>query len=52
MDAMDAGVMHVIPWMWALPEWVALGSLLTELGEVKTCLNVWRRSKKSKWRSQ
>ena len=37
--AMDAGVVWVILWMWAFPECVALGSLSTELGEVKICLN-------------
>jgi len=35
MYAIDARVVRVIPWMRALPERVALGSLSTELGEVK-----------------
>jgi hypothetical protein len=38
MYAMEAGVTWVIPWMQALPDWVALGSFSTELGDVKICL--------------
>jgi hypothetical protein len=36
--AIEGGVTLVIPWMRALPDRVALGSLSTELGEVNTCL--------------
>jgi hypothetical protein len=35
---MDAGVTEVIPWIRAFPERVALVTLSTELGDVKTCL--------------
>ena len=38
MYAMDAAVTFVIPCRQALPEQVALASLSTELGDVKTCL--------------
>jgi hypothetical protein len=39
--AIDALVVHFIPWMRAFPERVALGSLSTELGELKICLKAW-----------
>ena len=39
MYAIEARLVHVIPWMRALPDLVALGSLSTELGDVNTCLN-------------
>jgi hypothetical protein len=42
MYAIDAAVTCLIPWMRALPERVAFGSLSTELGDVNTCLNAWR----------
>jgi hypothetical protein len=38
MYAMEAMVTQFMPWRRALPDRVALGSLSTELGEVKTCL--------------
>jgi len=41
MYAIDARVTWVIPWMRALPERVAFGSLSTELGDVKICLNAY-----------
>ena len=38
MYAIEADVTWVIPWMHALPDLVALGSLSTELGDVNMCL--------------
>lgn len=38
MYAIDAGVTEVMPWIRALPDRVALATLSTELGDVKTCL--------------
>ena len=38
MYAIEAGVTRVIPWSRAFPDRVALNSLPTELGDVKTCL--------------
>ena len=38
MYAIAPGVVRVIPWIRALPERVALGSLSTELGDVKIYL--------------
>jgi hypothetical protein len=35
---MEGRVTCVIPWMRAFPDRVALGSLLTELGDVNICL--------------
>lgn len=40
--ANEAMVTDVMPWIRAFPERVALGSLSTELGEVKICLNPFR----------
>lgn len=39
--AMDAGVTFTIPWIRALPDLVARGSLSTELGEVNINLYAW-----------
>ena len=36
--AIEAAVTLVMPWIRALPDRVALGSLSTELGEVDICL--------------
>jgi hypothetical protein len=44
---MDAVVTRLMPWIRALPDFVALFSLSTELGDVKICLNAWVLTLKS-----